>query len=136
LADHEILRKGDSNYDEQHYINALAPMLSSNGWSSAKFIVDTSRNGVQPTKQIAWGDWCNLIGTGFGVRPTSSTGSSYVDAFAWVKPGGECDGTSNTSAARYDFHCGQADALQPSPEAGAWFEAYFEQLLTNANPSF
>jgi cellulose 1,4-beta-cellobiosidase len=29
-----------------------------------------------------------------------------------------------------------ADALKPAPEAGTWFEAYFEQLLTNANPTF
>jgi cellulose 1,4-beta-cellobiosidase len=59
-----------------------------------------------------------------------------MDAFVWVKPGGECDGTSNTSAARYDYHCGLSDALQPAPEAGTWFQAYFEQLLTNANPAF
>lgn len=113
-----------------------------------------ARNGVQPTEQLAWGDWCNVIGTGFGVRPTTDTGNDLEDAFVWVKPGGECDvsssdfyldefilttlfqGTSNTSATRYDYHCGLADALQPAPEAGSWFEAYFEQLLTNANPSF
>lgn len=53
-----------------------------------------------------------------------------------MKPGGESDGTSNQTATRYDFHCGQSDALQPAPEAGTWFEAYFEQLLTNANPAF
>ena len=110
-------------------------MLASNGFP-AQFIVDTGRNGKQPTGQQAWGDWCNVIGTGFGVRPTTSTGNSYVDAFVWVKPGGECDGTSNTTATRYDYHCGLSDALQPAPEAGSWFEAYFEQLLTNANPAF
>jgi len=127
--------QGDSNCDEQKYINALAPLLQQNGFP-AHFITDTSRNGVQPTAQIAWGDWCNLIGTGFGVRPTTDTGNDLEDAFVWVKPGGECDGTSNTSAARYDAHCGLADALQPAPEAGTWFQAYFVQLLTNANPSF
>lgn len=116
-------------------------------------IVETGRNGVQPTAQNAWGDWCNLIGTGFGVRPTTSTGDALEDAFVWIKPGGECDvsfpfhdilsstnftiqGTSNTTATRYDYHCGLADALQPAPEAGTWFQAYFAQLLTNANPSF
>lgn len=71
-----------------------------------------------------------------GVRPTSNTGFEHTDAFVWVKPGGECDGTSDTSAARYDYHCGLSDALQPAPEAGQWFQAYFEQLLTNANPPF
>ncbi|THV48547.1 hypothetical protein BGAL_0241g00040 [Botrytis galanthina] len=125
---------GDSNCNEKLYINALAPLLTAQGFP-AHFIMDTSRNGVQPTAQLAWGDWCNLIGTGFGVRPTTNTGDALEDAFVWVKPGGEGDGTSNTSAARYDFHCGLADALQPAPEAGTWFQAYFAQLLTNANPN-
>lgn len=101
-----------------------------------KLTVLSARNGVQPTSQNAWGDWCNVIGTGFGVRPTTNTGNDLEDAFVWVKPGGECDGTSNTTATRYDAHCGLADALKPAPEAGTWFEAYFEQLLTNANPAF
>jgi cellulase/cellobiase CelA1 len=52
---------------------------------------NVARNGVQPTKQNAWGDWCNVIGTGFGVRPTTNTGNTLEDAFVWVKPGGECD---------------------------------------------
>ncbi|KAI9644061.1 hypothetical protein NHQ30_007413 [Ciborinia camelliae] len=126
---------GDANCNEKLYINALAPLLTAQGFP-AHFITDTSRNGVQPTAQLAWGDWCNLVGTGFGVRPTATTGDSLEDAFVWIKPGGECDGTSNTTATRYDYHCGLADALQPAPEAGTWFQAYFAQLLTNANPSF
>lgn len=53
--------------------------------------ITIGRNGVQPTAQNAWGDWCNLIGTGFGVRPTTNTGDALEDAFVWIKPGGECD---------------------------------------------
>lgn len=52
---------------------------------------EIGRNGVQPTAQQAWGDWCNLIGTGFGVRPTTNTGDALEDAFVWIKPGGEGD---------------------------------------------
>ncbi|KUM57711.1 hypothetical protein ACN42_g9452 [Penicillium freii] len=125
---------GDDNCDEKKYINALAPLLKSAGWD-AHFITDTARNGVQPTSQNAWGDWCNLKGTGFGVRPTTDTGDALADAFVWVKPGGESDGTSDSSAARFDAHCGYSDALQPAPEAGTWFQAYFAQLVENANPS-
>ena len=125
--------QGNPNFDEKHYINALAPLLQQQGFP-AHFITDTGRNGAQPTKQQQWGDWCNVIGTGFGQKFTTNTGDALEDAFVWVKPGGEADGTSNTSAARYDFHCGLSDALQPAPEAGTWFEAYFEQLLRNANP--
>ncbi|KAF2478328.1 putative 1,4-beta-D-glucan cellobiohydrolase C [Lindgomyces ingoldianus] len=127
--------QGNQVCDEKSYINKFAPLLQAQGFP-AHFIMDTSRNGVQPTKQQAWGDWCNVIGTGFGIRPTTVTPDPLLDAFVWVKPGGECDGTSNSSAVRYDAHCGYADALQPAPEAGTWFEAYFEQLLVNANPKF
>lgn len=127
--------QGNDNYDEQKYVEAMAPLLKSAGWD-AHFIIDTGRSGKQPTGQQQWGDWCNVKGTGFGLRPTSNTGSELADAFVWIKPGGECDGTSDTSAARYDYHCGLADALQPAPEAGTWFQAYFEQLFTNANPAF
>jgi len=127
--------QGASICDEQSYINALAPLLTQNGWT-AHFVTDQGRSGKQPTGQQAWGDWCNAVGTGFGIRPDTATTNANLDAFTWIKPGGECDGTSNSSAPRYDAHCGQSDALQPSPQAGSWFQAYFEQLLTNANPSF
>lgn len=135
LASAPSYTQGDSNYDEMLYVQALSPLLSSAGWN-AHFITDQSRSGKQPTGQKQWGDWCNVIGTGFGTRPTSNTGLDVEDAFVWVKPGGECDGTSNTTSPRYDYHCGLSDALQPAPEAGTWFQAYFEQLLTNANPAF
>ncbi|KAJ5482233.1 14-beta cellobiohydrolase [Penicillium sp. IBT 31633x] len=126
---------GNTNCDEKRYVNAIAPLLRNAGWD-ARFIIDTGRNGVQPTQQNAWGDWCNVKGTGFGVRPTTDTGDALTDAFVWVKPGGESDGTSDSSSARYDAHCSYSDALQPAPEAGTWFQAYFAQLVENANPSF
>lgn len=56
---------------------------------------------MQPTDQVAWGDWCNVKGTGFGVRPTTDTGNDLADAFVWVKPGGECDVRSLSSI----LHC-------------------------------
>ncbi|PKY02029.1 cellobiohydrolase II [Aspergillus campestris IBT 28561] len=126
---------GNTNCDEKRYINALAPLLRDAGFP-AHFLMDTSRSGAQPTKQSAWGDWCNVIGTGFGERFSTNTGDPLLDAFVWVKPGGESDGTSDSSATRYDAHCGYSDSLQPAPEAGTWFQAYFEQLLVNANPTF
>ncbi|KAI5803675.1 1,4-beta-D-glucan cellobiohydrolase C [Geopyxis carbonaria] len=124
------------NCDEKKYIAAMSSALASEGWSGATFIVDQGRSGKQPTGQLQQGDWCNALGTGFGIRPDTATGDALNDAFVWIKPGGESDGTSDTSASRYDYHCGLSDALQPAPEAGTWFQAYFEQLLTNANPAF
>ena len=82
--------QGNSDCDEKRYINALAPLLTAEGFP-AHFIIDTGRNGVQPTAQNAWGDWCNVQGTGFGVRPTTNTGDALADAFVWIKPGGEAD---------------------------------------------
>lgn len=97
--------EGNKNTDELKYINALAPLLRNNGFP-AQFIVDQGRSGVQGIRE-AWGDWCNVRGAGFGMRPTLNTPSSAIDAIVWVKPGGECDGTSDTSAVRYDTHCGK-----------------------------
>nr|ADX07335.1 putative cellulase CEL6B [Flammulina velutipes] len=119
----------NDNYDEIRYINALAPLLS---WD-AKFIVDQGRSGQQNIRQ-AWGNWCNVIGAGFGIRPTLETGSPHIDSVVWIKPGGECDGTSDKTAVRYDGFCGKPDAMQNAPEAGSWFQAYFEQLVAKANP--
>jgi len=121
------------NCDEQRFINAFAPLLRAEGFP-AHFIVDVGRSGKQPTGQQAWGDWCNVQGAGFGPRPTTNTGNDLVDAFVWVKPGGESDGTSDQSAVRYDGFCGKPSAFKPAPEAGTWFQAYFEMLLKNANP--
>lgn len=95
----------------------------------------SSSNGVTGLRK-EWGHWCNVNGAGFGVRPTADTGDERVDAFVWGKPGGESDGTSDTSATRYDSFCGESDAYKPSPEAGEWNQAYFEMVLKNAKPAF
>jgi len=124
------ITSGNPNYDELLYITALSPLLTE---FPAHFIVDQGRSGVQDIRQ-AWGDWCNVKGAGFGIRPTTNTPSSLIDSIVWVKPGGECDGTSNSSAPRYDYHCSLSDAAQPSPQAGTWFQAYFATLVSNANP--
>ena len=120
--------------NEKLYTELFGAALKSAGMPN-NAIVDTGRNGVQGLRE-EWGHWCNVNGAGFGVRPTSDTGSNLVDAFVWVKPGGESDGTSDTSADRYDSFCGMSDAYKPSPEAGQWNQDYFEMLLRNANPAF
>ena len=98
-------------HDEKRFIANFAPELKTAGMPNHA-IVDTGRNGVQGLRK-EWGNWCNVIGAGFGVRPTTETGDSLVDAFVWVKPGGESDGTSDTSATRYDSFCGHEDGKNP-----------------------
>lgn len=132
-ASPDPITQGNPNYDELHYINALAPVLRSQGFP-AQFIVDQGRSGVQNIRQ-QWGDWCNIKGAGIGTRPTTNTGSSYIDSIVWVKPGGESDGTSNSSSPRYDSTCSLSDATVPAPEAGTWFQSYFQTLVSAANPS-
>ncbi|KAI5811773.1 exoglucanase 3 precursor [Peziza echinospora] len=125
--------KYNSAQDEKRYAHLLAPQLESAGFP-AHFIMDTGRNAVQGLRE-EWGNWCNIKGTGFGVRPTTSTGDSLFDAFVWIKPGGESDGTSDSSADRYDANCGKSDSDKPAPQAGQWFQSYFETLVKNAKPS-
>jgi hypothetical protein len=96
-------------------VNLFGPALKKAGMPS-QAIVDTGRNAVQGLRK-EWGDWCNVNGAGFGARPTGSTGDSMTDAFVWVKPGGESDGTSDSSATRYDSFCGKDDgklSVRPS----------------------
>ncbi|KAI2606503.1 glycoside hydrolase family 6 protein [Hypoxylon fragiforme] len=126
--------KYNSCQNEKTYVTKFSAALKTAGFPEHA-IVDTGRNAVTGLRE-EWGDWCNVDGAGFGVRPTAETGSDLVDAFVWGKPGGESDGTSDESATRYDSYCGKPDAFKPSPEAGEWNQAYFEMLLKNANPKF
>jgi cellulose 1,4-beta-cellobiosidase len=119
--------------NEKLYVELFGPELEAAGMPG-NAIIDTGRSG-NPGGRLEWGDWCNVVNSGFGPRPTSSTGSTRADAFVWVKPGGESDGTSDPSATRYDSFCGKSDAYKPSPEAGQWNQAFFEMLIKNAKPA-
>ncbi|EFQ34055.1 exoglucanase 3 [Colletotrichum graminicola M1.001] len=58
-----------------------------------------------------------------------------ADAVVWVKPGGEFDGTNDSSTVRYGSFCGKLDAYKTSSEAGCWNQACLEMLPKNAEPS-
>nr|AAL01211.1 cellobiohydrolase II-like cellulase CelH [Orpinomyces sp. PC-2] len=121
--------------DEKRYLEAMHKDFKAAGISSVYFVSDTSRNGHKTDRKHP-GEWCNQTGVGIGARPQANPISSmdYLDAFYWIKPLGESDGTSDTSAARYDGYCGHETAMKPAPEAGQWFQKHFEQGLENANP--
>jgi cellulose 1,4-beta-cellobiosidase len=129
-----IGNNNQTGYDELVYVRNLKPLLAAQG-VDAHFIIDQGRSGNQ-TNPRSGGDWCNNRFAAFGPRPSSGTQWEEIDAVVWVKPGGEGDGTSDTTAERYDEACGSETSLKPAPEAGTWFQAYFEQLLVGANPSF
>jgi cellulose 1,4-beta-cellobiosidase len=138
LSPGEFSDKSDAKYNscqnEKQYVTTFGAALKTAGMPNHA-IVDTGRNGVQGLRE-EWGNWCNVKGAGFGIRPSADTGTELADAFVWVKPGGESDGTSDSSATRYDSFCGKSDSFQPSPEAGQWNQAYFEDLINNAKPAF
>lgn len=120
--------------DELVYIQNLAPLLANVGYP-AHFIVDQGRSGNQEAARDG-GDWCNFKYAGFGPRPSTTTPSPLVDAIVWVKPGGESDGTSDTSSPRYDTACTSSTSYIPSPEAGNWHSDIFGLLIEQANPAF
>jgi cellulose 1,4-beta-cellobiosidase len=166
--------------DEQPYIIALRNALTSGTDAyptSVGLIVDTSRNGWggtnRPTgaststdlrtfvmatrvdKRIHKGNWCNQDGAGIGERPTANP-LTGIDAFVWVKPPGESDGSSslippgpeNPGGKGFDRMCDPTytgnqlngnnltGALPNAPVSGRWFQAQFVQLVQNAYPPF
>jgi endoglucanase len=72
--------------------------------SGKHFVVDTGRNGLGPTADY---QWCNPSGRGLGVAPGTLTAHPALDAYLWIKPPGESDGTCNGG-----------------PTAGAWWADY------------
>jgi cellulose 1,4-beta-cellobiosidase len=119
-------------YNERIYVKKLAVMLSDFGIRDKGFIIDTSRNGKGQVRKV-WGSWCNVKGAGLGERPRAEP-EPFVDAYFWVKPPGESDGTSDPTQPRFDESCVSPDSAKGAPQAGAWFGSYFLDLVHNATP--
>jgi endoglucanase len=82
------------------------------------FIIDTGRNGNGPPTGFDKKDernWCNPDGRALGVPPTTNTGDPLCDAFFWLKPPGESDGTCNKG-----------------PAAGVWWPEKALEMARNA----
>jgi endoglucanase len=82
------------------------------------FIIDTGRNGNGPPTGFDKKDernWCNPDGRALGTPPTTNTGDPLCDAFFWLKPPGESDGTCNKG-----------------PAAGVWWSAKALEMARNA----
>ncbi|MFJ3417507.1 glycoside hydrolase family 6 protein [Streptomyces sp. NPDC086082] len=158
--------------DEQSYAQAFRNELVSVGFNSGiGMLIDTSRNGwggsARPTgpgattsvdtyvdggrydRRIHIGNWCNQSGAGLGERPKAAPAAG-IDAYVWMKPPGESDGSStaiaNDEGKGFDRMCdptytGNArngnslsGALPNAPLSGHWFSAQFQQLMANAYP--
>ncbi|MCL1870235.1 MAG: glycoside hydrolase family 6 protein [Promicromonosporaceae bacterium] len=109
---------------------------------TAKFVVDTSRNGLGPWNPATSTypsypagadkqDWCNPPGRGLGLRPTLQTGDPLVAGYLWIKVPGESDGSCQRGVpGTTDPERGMVD-----PAAGAWFPQQARELIANAVPA-
>ncbi|WP_406395868.1 glycoside hydrolase family 6 protein [Streptomyces sp. NBC_00882] len=131
---------------------------SRNGWGGsarptgpgAMTDVDTYVNGGKLDRRIHVGNWCNQSGAGLGERPKASPAAG-IDAYVWIKPPGESDGSSsaiaNDEGKGFDRMCdptytgnprnnnNMSGALPNAPLSGHWFSAQFQQLMQNAYPA-
>lgn len=87
--------------DEERYAAELSGLLD-----GAHYVIDTGRNGFG-----AGSEWCNPDGRAFGVEPRAVTDRGGLDAYLWVKPPGESDGTCNGGPAAGDFWADRAVEL-------------------------
>ncbi len=118
--------------NELTYVKLLGETLAMYGFTHHGFLIDTSRNGKGGIR-TRWGDWCNVHGAGLGERPRAAPAPG-IDAYFWIKPPGESDGSSDPAGPRFDPMCAGPDAAKGAPQAGKWFESYFLDLVHNANP--
>ncbi|MEU3250708.1 glycoside hydrolase family 6 protein [Streptomyces sp. NPDC006997] len=158
--------------DEQSFAQGFRNQLVSVGFNSdIGMLIDTSRNGwggsARPAgpgattsvdtyvdggrydRRIHIGNWCNQAGAGLGERPQASPAAG-IDAYVWMKPPGESDGSSeaipNDEGKGFDQMCDPTftgtprnghnltGALPDAPISGKWFSAQFQQLMQNAYP--
>ncbi|WP_328437605.1 glycoside hydrolase family 6 protein [Streptomyces sp. NBC_00444] len=158
--------------DELSFAQAFRTQLVSVGFNSGiGMLIDTSRNGwggsARPAgpgpqtsvdayvdggrydRRLNPGNWCNQSGAGLGERPQAAPASG-IDAYVWMKPPGESDGSSkfieNPDGKGFDRMCdptyegnprnnyNMSGALPDAPISGAWFSAQFQQLMQNAYP--
>jgi cellulose 1,4-beta-cellobiosidase len=125
--------QGNPCHDEYTYVQHLADALSAAGITDKGYLIDTSRNGKGGIRHD-WGAWCNVAGAALGERPAASPRPG-LDAYIWIKPPGESDGTSDSTAPRFDAHCASVDSMIGAPQAGQWFDTYLLSVAQNAIPA-
>ena len=131
--DGAVLESTNPCPNELTYAQTLRRTLELYGFTDHGFVIDTSRNGKGGIR-TKWGDWCNVKGAGLGERPRAEP-EPGIDAYWWVKPPGESDGSSDPKGPRFDEMCAAPSAAKDAPQAGQWFEAYFMDLVHNADPA-
>jgi cellulose 1,4-beta-cellobiosidase len=121
---------GNPCVDEITYTQKLSDSLAKVGVTGKTFLIDTSRDGVA----LSTDNWCNIKGAGIGERPKASPAPG-IDAYYWIKPPGDSDGTSDPAAPRFDKACALPSSAVGAPQAGVFFLPYFTELVANAKPA-
>lgn len=114
-------------HDELTYARLLQQDLAAVGVAPRDIVIDTGRNG-NPLARSSWSAWCNVRAAGLGERPRANP-EPGIDAYLWVKPPGESDGSSS------DWGCSGPDNFPSAPQAGQWFFDHFLEMARRANPS-
>jgi cellulose 1,4-beta-cellobiosidase len=112
--------------------------------------LNTNVNQSRIDRRIHKGNWCNQTGAGLGERPRANPASG-IDAYVWIKPPGESDGSSteipNNEGKGFDRMCdptyggnerngnSMSGALPDAPISGQFFPAQLTQLMANAFPA-
>lgn len=108
-----------SGFDDTKSVMAWADQVG------LPYAIDTSRNG---NGQPHPGKWCNPTDVRIGVDPTHDTGNPNCELFLHAKVAGESDGkgiNDDGSHPRDDV-----------PDAGEWWQDYFEAISTGSWESF
>jgi len=121
--------------------------------TSTSTTLDTYVNESRIDRRPAKGDWCNQNGAGLGKLPLSAATAPY-QAYLWIKPPAESDGSSslipigpdNPDGKGFDQMCdpnyagnslnqnSNSNALPNAPVSGRWFQAQWDQLVANKYP--
>jgi len=80
----KLAAQGNNAINEVQYVTLLNAALEKAGITNKGFVIDTSRNG-NPGTRSSCSNWCNIKNSGMGIKPTTSTASSLIDAYYWVK---------------------------------------------------
>ncbi|MBC7272735.1 MAG: glycoside hydrolase family 6 protein, partial [Streptomyces sp.] len=120
---------------------------------STSTTLDTYVSESKIDRRTHRGLWCNVNGAGLGQPPQAAPSGypdSRLDAFLWVKPPGESDGSSteipNDEGKHLDPMCdptytapnaggNKTGAMEGAPLAGHWFHEQFAMLVRNAHPA-
>jgi cellulose 1,4-beta-cellobiosidase len=141
-------RNGWGNCGGSSYMSQNCRPTAASTSTDLNTFVNMSRIDRRPAK----GDWCNQNGAGIGKLP--SGGGGPYQAYVWVKPPGESDGSSsliptgpdNPGGKGFDQMCDpnymgnslnqnmNSNALPNAPVSGNWFAAQFTQLVANKYP--